>query len=228
MLMNLMTTAGATLVLWCGLAAVLTGLNHATLQRLVNLAQRDSAHVWWAKPGLWWHETTHALVGALFGLHIAEFSLRARGETAGHVTFRLRPRSWWQHLGLFLAAGAPVWTSSCAILLVGKAVWWPHVAWNAVSQSTLAPNWLGVGAWVLMSLVLSLGAVLSVADLRQLLRGTPAAVALLLVVFAALAWCWPAGLVVWKRLNGLLVVAGGVVVALSTGLSLLTAGFSRR
>ncbi|WP_262316144.1 hypothetical protein [Lacticaseibacillus parakribbianus] len=228
MLMNLMTTAGATLVLWCGLAALLTGINHTTLQRLVNLAQRDSAHVWWAKPGLWWHETTHALVGALFGLRVAEFSLRARGETAGHVTFRLRRWSWWQHLGLFLAAGAPVWTSACAILLVGKAVWWPRVAWAAIGQSTLAPNWPGVLAWGLMSLALSLGAVLSVADLRQLLRGTPAAAALLVVVFAVLAWAWPTGLAAWRRLNGLLAVAGLVVAGLSTGLSLLTAGFARR
>ncbi|WP_225046938.1 hypothetical protein [Lacticaseibacillus kribbianus] len=228
MLEDLTLTAGATLALLVGFAAVITWGNRALLQRLVNRAQRDSAHVWWARPGLWWHEGTHALVGRLFGLTVREVSVRASGQTAGHVTFALNPRSWWQHVGLFAAAGAPVWTSAAVILGVGKMVWWPRVAWRAVGLATLAPTWPGVAGWLVMSLALSLGAVLSPADLRQLMRGLPAVAALVLGVFAALALVWPAGLAAWRTGNALLALAGAVVTALSLLLGLLAAVLMRR
>ncbi|WP_203662724.1 hypothetical protein [Lacticaseibacillus sp. 53-4] len=68
-------TVGATLVILLASAMILSWLNARTIQHIVNVTGKSNAQLWEMLPGLWVHETAHALVGRLFGLHIQEFSV---------------------------------------------------------------------------------------------------------------------------------------------------------
>ncbi|WP_125706369.1 hypothetical protein [Lacticaseibacillus daqingensis] len=224
MLLIFSQTVGFSFLLLVGLAAGLTWLNDATLQRLVNRTGTASPQLWLARPGLLFHELAHAVVGRLFGLRIAEFSLRADARSAGHVTFRLKRHALWQRLGLFWAAGAPVWAASLVILLLGKRAWWAGQPWAQISWQTLTPRWGWVAAWVVVCGLLSLGASLSSADFKQMLAGAPVAIGLLVGLFGLMWWLAPDRLTVWWGLNQ-------AAFAMSLGLlgvSAVLAGLVRR
>ncbi|WP_179395722.1 hypothetical protein [Lacticaseibacillus absianus] len=211
-------TVGGSFAWLLASAALLTWLNGRTLQRLVNRTQTASPQLWVARPGLWFHEAAHAVVGRLFGLKVAAFSLRENATSAGHVTFQYRRGAWWPQFGLFWAAGAPVWGASLVIITLAKRAWWGGVAWPALGWATLRPDLPWVCAWGVVTALLSLGASLSGVDFKQMLRHLPVTVLTVSVGFGLALWLMPGSLSVWVAVNHL---AGGVCVAL-VGLSALT------
>lgn len=216
-------TAGASLAVAVGSAALLTWLNGVAVQAVVNRTGRASNQLWRMKPGLWFHESAHALVGRLFGLQIRGFSLRgdASGRTDGHVTFGYSRTNVWQRLGLFFAAGAPVWVSGGVILALGKWAFWPGQPWATLALATLDWRWNRTAVWLAVTVLLSFGARLSRADLRLLLLGLPWAAGLLVLVFAGLAWGYPAALAGWAGLNQVAFLAAGALVAVGAVLALV-------
>lgn len=217
-------TVGATLLILIGGAAGLSWLNGRTIQHVVNRTGKSNAQLWLMKPGLWVHETGHALVGRLFGLHIQEFSVRASADrrTAGHVTFAFNKHSLWQRLGLFFSGGAPIWVSGLVTLVIAKRAFWPGQPLAMVGWGTLLPDWPWVGIWVASALLLSFGASLSAADLRTMMRGLPVFAGLLLLLAIALQWLAPSAMTQWAFGNVLGAWTVGLLAAVALAMNLLS------
>lgn len=214
--MIIVQTAVATLLLLVAGALGLSWLNTATIQHLVNVRGKNSSQLWLTKPGLWLHELSHALLGRLFGMQIADFSVHdgPQASCAGHVTLRFRQQSLWQRFGLFFAGGAPLWVSGALELISARYVFWPQVPLALINQATFNPDWRWALAWLVGVFLINLGASLSAADIKMMLRGLPVA-AVLLVIVALLLWAAaPAVLTQWVALNWLLarliVMLGGI------------------
>lgn len=217
-------TVGATLVILLASAMILSWLNARTIQHIVNVTGKSNAQLWEMLPGLWVHETAHALVGRLFGLHIQEFSVHQSADrrAAGHVTFSFNKHSLWQRLGLFFAGGAPIWTFGAVVLVIGKRAFWPGQPLALVGLGTMMPAWPWVGAWLLLTLLLSFGASLSSADLRTMMRGLPVFAVLLLAAAGLVRLVAPASLLTWVSLNVLAGWVAGLLVLVALGMNVLS------
>lgn len=202
----------------------LSWLNGRTVQHIVNQTGKTNAELWLMKPGLWVHETAHAVVGRLFGLQIQAFSVRpsANGRSAGHVTFRFDQHSPWQRLGLFFAGGAPLWVVGLITLTLGKHAFWPGVPLALVGWQTMLPSWPWVLGWLVVALLLSLGASLSAADLHTMWRGLPVFALVLLVAALLLQWLAPAALTWWREGNLLLAMIFGLLTAVALAVNWLS------
>ncbi|MFD1431484.1 hypothetical protein [Lacticaseibacillus yichunensis] len=210
---SLLETAGASFAILVGATVGLSWLNGLLVQHIVNRRGKASSQLWVMKPGLLVHESLHALVGKLFGLHIAEYSLRpdASGRTAGHVTFTYSKKTLWQRLGLSVAASAPLWGISAILVLSGKWILWPGQPWRTISVATISAPWWQILLWVGVALLLSFGANLSPQDLRGAAKGLPFLLIALIAMFALGWWLVPALLLGWRQVN---LVACGVVLLL--------------
>ncbi|KRN23542.1 hypothetical protein [Lacticaseibacillus camelliae] len=217
-------TVGGTLGNLLAMAIILSWINGRTIQHIVNVTGKSNAQLPLMKPGLWVHETAHALVGRLFGLRIQEFSVSQSADrrSAGHVTFRFKKHSLWQRLGLFFAGGAPVWVFGAVVLMIGKRAFWPGQPLALVGWGTILPAWPWALAWLVITLTLSFGASLSAADLHTTLRGMPAFAVMLLAVSGVLTLVAPSALTSWSALNVLMAWIGGLLIVIALAMNLIS------
>lgn len=215
--MEIIQTAGLTLVILIVASLVLSWLNAATIQQVVNRTGKSNSQLWLMKPGIFVHELLHALVGWLFGVQISGFSMHPDQDSAAHVTFNYNRHSLRQCLGVSLASAAPVWGISAILLIVGKRAWFHKVALNQLLTVGPNPDWKWVIGWGALTILLTFGASLSKQDLKNTLIGLPILIGLLVIVALIMVWLWPAGIKAWLQLNVLLlamVLVMGVIAGL--------------
>lgn len=217
-------TVGGTLLIMIAAAVIISFINARTIQHIVNVTGKSNTELWLMKPGLWVHEAAHAVIGRLFGLHVQAFSVHESADrrSAGHVTFTVKRHSLWQLLGLFFAGGAPVWVFGAVVLIIGKRAFWPGQPVALVAPGTMLPDWPWVCFWLLITLVLSLGASLSAQDLRVMMRGLPAFAGLLLLLAGGLDWLLPAALATWAAVNALAGWVAGLLIVVALGMNLIS------
>lgn len=77
-------------LIFIGGIVLISTVNGATVQALVNRVGRSNTQIWYMKPGIFVHELLHAIVARLFGLQVTNFSLRAdpRQGSAAHVSLQ--------------------------------------------------------------------------------------------------------------------------------------------
>jgi hypothetical protein len=222
--MQIVQTAGFTLLILVLASLGLSWLNAATIQQVVNRTGKSNSQLWVMKPGIFVHELLHATVGWLFGVKISGFSMRADQDSAAHVTFNFDRRSLRQRLGVGLASAAPVWGISGILLVVGKRAWFHKVALSQLSTLGPNPDWAWVIGWIALTILLTFGASLSQQDLKNTLIGLPIFVGLLIGVALLMLWLWPTGLGMWRQLNVLLLavvlVMGVIAIVVNRVLAL--------
>lgn len=64
-------------LIFIGGMLIISSVNAATVQAMVNRAGRSNTQLWYMKPGIFVHELLHAVVARLFGLQVTNFSMRA-------------------------------------------------------------------------------------------------------------------------------------------------------
>lgn len=208
----------ATFALLFGGSWLISRVTGHTTQAVVQRTGKSNSQLWLMKPGIFLHELMHAVVGKLFGMRITEFSLRPRGESAAHVSFAYNPRSIRQRFGLFMSGSAPVWGLSAVLLVLAKRAWLHAIAWQAlptVRFADLQPDWPWVAAWAVVTFLLTFGMSLSPQDFRNMWAGTPIVAVLMLLVFAAGYWLWPALLAGWQVVNVGFAVLVGIMLVIS-------------
>ena len=217
--MEIIQTAGFTLLILVVASLGLSWLNAATIQQVVNRTGKSNSQLWLMKPGIFVHELCHAVVGWLFGVQISGFSMRPDQDSAAHVTFNYNPHSLRQRLGVGLASAAPVFGISGILLAVGKRAWFHKVALRQLSTPGPNPDWAWVAGWLVLTILLTFGASLSKQDLKNTLIGLPIFIGILVITALLMVWLWPAGLILWRQLNMLLlavmVVMGVVAVVVN-------------
>ncbi|WP_461213459.1 hypothetical protein [Lacticaseibacillus sp. GG6-2] len=207
-------TVGLTLGLVIAASVGLSWLNSQTVQAVVNRTGKANFQLWLMRPGIFVHETLHALVGLLFGVQVTQFSLRPDANSAAHVSFRYNRHSWWQRLGVALASAAPLWGIGSFLLLLGKHAWFPGVSWQKLGEVAPTPDWPWVLGWLVAAVLLTFGASLSRQDLRNTWVGLPLVIVLLIIVFFGLHFFAPVGLTSWVQFNVLLAKVIGVMAAI--------------
>lgn len=186
-------------LIFIGGMLIISSVNAATVQAMVNRAGRSNTQLWYMKPGIFVHELLHAVVARLFGLQVTNFSMRADvvSGSAAHVSLRYNRRSPWAQLGLFLSSSAPVWGISTVLLIMGRWAFFPTDGrlWPVLTAATslnekwlamrglIQINWVWFAAFIVTALVLTPGIALSAQDLRNMWRSAPIVFLLTIVIF---------------------------------------------
>ena len=191
-------------LIFIGGMLIISSVNAATVQAMVNRAGRSNTQLWYMKPGIFVHELLHAVVARLFGLQVTNFSMRADvvSGSAAHVSLRYNRRSLWAQLVLFLSSSAPVWGISTVLLIMGRWAFFPTDGrlWPVLTAATsLNEKWFA--AFIVTALVLTPGIALSAQDLRNMWRSAPIVFLLTIVIFYVFLTFWPAGFAWWSLLN---------------------------
>ncbi|MGO2744053.1 MAG: hypothetical protein ACTIAB_01660 [Lacticaseibacillus paracasei] len=204
-------------LIFIGGMLIISSVNAATVQAMVNRAGRSNTQLWYMKPGVFVHELLHAVVARLFGLQVTNFSMRADvvSGSAAHVSLRYNRRSPWAQLGLFLSSSASVWGISTVLLIMGRWAFFPTDGrlWPVLTAATslnekwlamrglIQINWVWFAAFIVTALVLTPGIALSAQDLRNMWRSAPIVFLLTIVIFYVFLTFWPAGFAWWSLLN---------------------------
>lgn len=164
-------------LIFIGGILLISAVNGATVQAMVNHAGRSNTQIWYMKPGIFVHELLHAAVARLFGLQVTNFSLRADPlqGSAAHVSLRYDRHDPLAQLGLFLSSSAPVWGISVVLLVLGRWAFFPagNQVWEVLAASSslsekwvmmrsmVVVNWQWLAIFLVVTLILTPGVALS-------------------------------------------------------------------
>ena len=228
-------------LIFIGGIVLISTVNGATVQALVNRVGRSNTQIWYMKPGIFVHELLHAIVARLFGLQVTNFSLRAdpRQGSAAHVSLQYQRHNPIAQLGLFLSSSAPVWGISLILLVLGRWAFFPagSQVWQVfVTTASLGEKWVMMREmmqinwrWLLiffvLTLVLTPGVALSHRDLQNMWQSAPIAFLVTIVIFYSLLTFWPAGFAWWAWVNLNLLLLNLVMLSFSLLIWLLVSMF---
>ncbi|MDG3061780.1 hypothetical protein KTT66_03675 [Lacticaseibacillus casei] len=204
-------------LIFIGGILLISVVNGATVQAMVNHAGRSNTQIWYMKPGIFVHELLHAAIARVFGLQVTNFSLRADPlqGSAAHVSLRYDRHDPLAQLGLFLSSSAPVWGISIVLLVLGRWAFFPagNQVWQVLAASSslsekwvmmrgmVAINWQWLAIFLVVTLILTPGVALSHRDLQNMWQSAPVAFLGTMVIFYLFLTFWPAGFSWWTLLN---------------------------